>query len=147
MVKLMSQCEPGEKFTTGSQIITATDIETFARITKYDLPAFLDEKYAQSKGFKTRMAQGGLTFSVSIGLMDSSGILDDAIALVGANNIKFLAPVYAYDTIAVEIELLDKRMTKDGKRGILTLKLVTKNQNGEPVAEGEHIEMFRVNPE
>ena len=147
MVKLMSQCEPGEKFTTGSQIITATDIETFARITKYDLPAFLDEKYAQSKGFKTRMAQGGLTFSVSIGLMDSSGILDDAIALVGANNIKFLAPVYAYDTIAVEIELLSKRITKDGKRGILTLKLVTKNQNGEVVAEGEHLEMFRMNPE
>ena len=147
MVKLMSQCEPGEKFTTGSQIITATDIETVARITKYDLPAFLDEKYAQSKGFKTRMAQGGLTFSVSIGLMDSSGILDDAIALVGANNIKFLAPVYAYDTIAVEIELLSKRITKDGKRGILTLKLVTKNQNGEVVAEGEHLEMFRMNPE
>jgi acyl dehydratase len=143
MVKLVSQFEPGEKYTTDPHIVTATDIENFARTTRYEKPIFLDEQYARDMGFKDRIAQGGFTLSLTTGLIDSSGILDDAIALAGLNNVRFMAPVYPYDTLRVEVELLSRRVTADGKRAVCTLKWVTRNQNGEAVAEGEHVEICR----
>jgi len=146
MTKTVSQFEPGEKFITKSKIITPTDIDTFARITSYDDRMFLDEEFAKSKGFKTRIVQGGLTFSVAIGLLEHSGFIDDVIAYLGSNKLWFSALVYPYDILTVEGELLDKRITKDGERGIIHYKWVAKNQRGEMVIEAENTCMFAVHP-
>jgi len=146
MTKTFSQFEPGEKFATKAKTITPTDIDIFARITRCDDRMFLDEEFAKSKGFKTRLAPGALTFSVAIGLLEQSGHIDDVLAYMGANKLWFTAPVHPYDILHVEGELLDKRITKDGERGIIHYKWVTKNQRGETVIEAENTCMFAVHP-
>ena len=105
---------------------------------------FLDEEYAKSKGWKTRIVQGGLTFSMSIGLLENSGLIDDIIAYLGTDKLKFITPVYPHDILTVDGELLDKRISKDGGRGIIHYKWTTKNQKGEAVVEGENTCMFEV---
>jgi acyl dehydratase len=144
MTKTISQFQPGEKFITKSRFVTATDVDTFARITGYDDLMFLDEEHAKSKGWKTRIVQGGLVFSMSIGLLENSGLIDDVIAYLGTDNLKFPAPVYPHDILTVDGELLDKRITKDGERGIIHYKWITKNQKGETVVEGVNTCMFKV---
>jgi acyl dehydratase len=145
MTKTFSQFEPGEKFITKSRIITPADIDIFARITGYDDRFFLDAEFAKSLGFKTRFAPGGLTFCVSIGLLAHSGHIDDVIAYMGANKLWFTTPVYPYDILHVEGELIDRRITKDPERGIIHYKWLTKNQRDETVIDAENTCMFLVN--
>ena len=144
MPKTLSQAEPGEKFITPAKIITQTEEEFFCVTTENKLAIFLADAAAQAKGWDKRIVPGALTFSVSIGLMESSGILDDVLAFLGTDELRFIAPVYLEDTLHVEVELLEKRLTKAGDRGTVRYRWQTINQNGKEVARGINTCMFKV---
>lgn len=144
MSKTLSQSEPGEKFITPAKFITQTDEELFCATTENKLGIFLSDAAAQSKGWDRRIIPGALTFSVSIGLMESSGILDDVLAFLGTDELRFIAPVYIGDTLHVEVELLEKRLTKAGDRGTVRYRWQAINQNGKEVARGINTCMFKV---
>ncbi len=69
--------------------------------------------------------------------MIQSGFIADVMAYMGTDKMKFLAPVYPYDTIRAEAEVLSKKETKKGN-WICSYKWVVKNQNDEAVSEGEN---------
>lgn len=143
MAKTLSQAEPGEKFVTPAKIITQTDEELFCVTTENKLGIFLSDSAAQAKGWNKRIVPGALTFSISIGLMESSGILDDVMAFLGTDELRFVAPVYIGDTLQVEVELLEKRITKAGDRGTVHYRWQTYNQDGKVVARGINTCMFK----
>jgi len=144
MNKRLSQFEPGEKTTTKTKIITLTDVETFANMTRNALPLFLDEKCAQSLGWRTRLVPGPLTFSCAIGLMEDAGLLDDVMAFMASDKIRFTAPVYPYDSLTIQVELISKKLTKDRTRGLVNYRWVGKNQEDKTIIEGENTCMFKV---
>ena len=135
--KYIQNMEAGDRLVTKSRVITKTDLELYAISTGDTHPMFLSEEYAQSLGWKTQLVPGLLSYSIAIGLLIQSGFIADVIAYMGTDKLRFLAPVYPYDAIRVEAEVLSKKETKTGNL-VCSYKWVIKNQKDEEVAEGEN---------
>ena len=133
----LQDMEIGDRFVTKSRVITRTDLELYAVSTGDTHPMFLSEEHAQAAGWKTQIVPGLLAYSIAVGLMIQSGFIADVIAYMGTDKMKFLAPVYPYDTIRAETEVLAKKQTKTGN-WIGSYKWVIRNQNNEATAEGEN---------
>jgi len=140
----LSQSIIGSKHVTPSKIMTQGEEELFCSITENELGIFLSDEAAKNKGWKGRIIPGPLIFSVSNGLMEASGILDDVVAFLGTDEMRFVAPGSIGDTIHVEIELVEKRLTKSGDRGVVRYKWRTITQNGKDIARGINSYMFKV---
>jgi len=137
MQKHIPDMEIGDSFITKSRVITKTDLELYAISTGDTHPMFLSEEHARAAGWKTQIVPGLLSYSIAIGLLIQSGFIADVIAYMGTDKMRFLAPVYPYDTIRVEAEVLSKKRTKTGN-WVCSYKWVIKNQNDEATAEGEN---------
>lgn len=137
MQKHIPDMEIGDSFITKSRVITKTDLELYAISTGDTHPMFLSEEHARAAGWKTQIVPGLLSYSIAIGLLIQSGFIADVIAYMGTDKMRFLAPVYPYDTIRVEAEVLSKKRTKTGN-WVCSYKWVIKNQNNEATAEGEN---------
>lgn len=137
-VKTISQASPGEKLITDKITITEEAQATFCQITRNTLPMFLDDEAARANGWKGRLVPGVMTMSCTIGLMEEAGFLDDVVAFMGADKLKYLAPVYIGDTLHVEIDFIEKKVIKDGKRSIILYKYKTYNQDGTAVLEAQN---------
>ncbi|MBI4362824.1 MAG: MaoC family dehydratase N-terminal domain-containing protein [Euryarchaeota archaeon] len=126
----------GDKFTTARRTVTEADITAFAGLSGDFHPLHTDEEYAKKGPFKGRIAHGMLTLSIASGLKVRQGLFTDTlIAFLGMEGLRFTAPVRIGDTIHVETEVLEKRRTSDGKRGVAKTRSLIKNQKGETVAE------------
>ncbi|MBE0618660.1 MAG: MaoC family dehydratase N-terminal domain-containing protein [Proteobacteria bacterium] len=136
--KTISSGAPGEAFITGSKTINEEEAAAFCRITANTLPVFLSDEAAQAKGWPRRLVPGVMTMSLSIGLMEEAGFLDDVVAFMGADRLRYLAPVFIGDTLHVEVEFIEKQPTKNGKRNIITYKFKTLNQDGTTVLEAQN---------
>ena len=138
MQRHIQNMDIGDRFVTKSRVITRTDLELYAISTGDTHPMFLSEEQAKAAGWKNQLVPGLLTFSIAVGLLIQSGYISDVMAFMGTDKVKFNAPVYPYDTIRVETEVLSKKQTKDAN-WICSYKWIVRNQNGEAVAEGENI--------
>jgi len=134
--------EIGGKFITKPRVVTKTDLELYAISTGDTHPMFLSEEHAKASGWKTQLVPGLLTFSIAVGLLIQSGFIADVIAFLGTDKVKFNAPVYPYDSIKVEAEVLSKKQTKSAN-WICRYKWIIRNQNNEAVVEGENTCMFK----
>lgn len=138
----------GEKFSTMPRVVTATDLETFCTLSGMMHPLFMSDsqvrsdQYARAIGFTGRVAPGQLLLSIMMGSLVSSGILNDVVAQLGINNVKFTAPCYPYDMLHTEIEITGNRETK-GDRIIVDYKWQSVKQDGKPVVTGENTCMFK----
>ena len=144
MSKALSQFEVGEKFVSAPKIVTVSDIELFCSITRGNLSLFLRDDFAQSLGWERRLSPGALNSAICTGLIEEAGLLDNVMAYLGVDKIRFTHPVYPGDSITVYVELLSKRMTKAADRGLVTYKWEGKNQRDEIVVSGENVCMFKV---
>jgi acyl dehydratase len=59
----------------------------------------------------------------------------NTIAGLGMDAFRFQQPVRAGDTLHAEIEVLEKKETRDAGRGVLTLAIRVLNQRGEVALE------------
>ena len=136
--KPAQETEVGDKFITKSRVITKTESELFVTNTGDIHPMFMNERAAQAVGWKTQLVPGLLTFSIAVGLLIQAGYLRDVIAFMGTDKVRFNAPVYPYDSIRVETEMLSKKRTSKGN-WICSYSWMVLNQDGEAVIEGENI--------
>ena len=138
MQQHVQNMEIGDKFITKPRVITKTDLELYAISTGDTHPMFLSEERAKAAGWKNQLVPGLLTFSIAVGLLIQSGYISDVMAFMGTDKVKFNAPVYPYDAVRVETEVLSKKQTKSGN-WTCSYKWIVRNQNDEAVAEGENI--------
>ncbi len=113
-----------------SKTITEADIFAFAGITGDFNPLHVDEKFAKKSMFKGRIAHGML----SAGLICNT--LTDMIGLGGVHisqSVRFKAPVKIGDTVQVESEVTDLKLTKNR----LIIKSTLTNQDEVVVMKGE----------
>ena len=71
-------------------------------------------------------------------------VLDAAVAWLGVDNMRMLAPVKIGDTITVVVEVLDKQPTKKPDRGIQVWRYTVKNQRREDVMVLDYKMMFHM---
>lgn len=81
------------------------------------------------------------------GTEEQLGIFDDTVvALTGLDKVRFKSPLHAGDTIKLEIEIIDKRETKNPEQGIIVHKEYCLNQRGEIVLEAESTHLMLRKP-
>ncbi len=125
----------GDKFATRSRIVTGTDIDMFAILTGATNPTFLDDTSAREMGHEKRIVPGLLILSLGLGLLYSLGLFDHLIALLGIEQIKFVAAVNSGDKIQCNVEIVTKKETRKKDRGIVIAKWDCQSQGEKQVLE------------
>jgi len=114
-----------------SKTISETDIYLYAGITGDFNPAHINEAYAQTTAFKTRIAHGMLIAGFISNLLGTR--LPGPGTIYMSQDLKFLAPVAIGDTITATVEVIDILTEKKRVR----LKTTCMNQKGTIVLDGE----------
>ena len=124
--------EVGAIHTTRSRLVTDADHDAFCKLVGYDVPLFLDNAYAQSRGLDGRICPSHLVMSFSTAM--TGGLFSDSvIALAGIENAKFLRNVSPGDTLSTEVEVMSKRLTSKPDRGLVVFRDHVYNQHGQEV--------------
>ncbi len=116
-----------------SKTISESDVYLFAGVTGDLNPAHVNEEYAKSTFFKTRIAHGMLSasfISTVIGTM-----LPGPGTIYMSQEVSFLAPVKIGDTVTAIVEVAE--IMADKKR--VRLKTYCINQKNKTVVDGEAI--------
>lgn len=129
-----------EDFTVGeviehalSKTIFESDNNFFSLLTMNNHPVHTNIDYAGKNQHGQILVVGTLVFSLAVGITvpDISG---KAIANLGYEEVKHLAPTFINDTIYVRSRILDKRESKSkNDRGIIYVESIAYNQRGEDV--------------
>ena len=130
----------GETFNSKSRTISLDDIETFAHFTGDTFYAHMDEDAAKANPFfPGRVAHGYLLLSFAAGLFvqpDPGPVL----ANTGLDNLRFMAPVQADDSIKVRLSVKAKTPRND-EYGEVRWHVTLTNQDDAAVAEYELLTM------
>jgi acyl dehydratase len=130
----------GLRVETERRVVTAADIDAFAELSGDANPLHTDDEYARSVGFAGRIAHGLLVLSVESGL--SSDADDWSMGTYLEETRRFVEPVLPGDEIYSVSEVTDVRRSRSKPdRGIVTLRVQTRNQRDEVVLEGTDVIM------
>ena len=127
--KSYEQLELGQK-ASFSKTISETDIYLFAGISGDFNAAHVNEAYAKTTRFKTRIAHGFIPMSLSAPVigMQLPGLGTVVVDLYT----RFVRPTYIGDTITATAEVVEKSDEKDRVK----LNIFWVNQDGDLVCEG-----------
>jgi len=116
-----------------SKTIFESDNNLFSLLTMNHHPVHLNTDYAEKEQHAKILVVGTLVFSLAVGITvpDISG---KAIANLGYEDIRHLAPVFINDTIYIRTKILNKQESKSKlDRGIVSVETIVSNQNGTDV--------------
>lgn len=129
-----------EDFIVGSEIkhslsktIFESDNNLFSLLTMNHHPVHTNLDYAKKNQHGKILVVGTLVFSIVVG-MTVPDISGKAIANLGYEDIRHLAPVFINDTIYAKTKILSKRESNSkNDRGIVYVETIGYNQNNEEV--------------
>ena len=128
----------GFAYRTSARTITEADVVAFAALTGDFNRAHVDAEFAAAAAFGQRIAHGLLVVAFMSGLNTRTivnQLLESSqLALLGIDT-RFLKPTYLGDTIHVDIEVIEARLTSKPGRGVLTFRRNAVNHRGEIVVE------------
>jgi acyl dehydratase len=124
----------GQRFGSGTYVVTADTIMTFARMFDPQ-PFHLNAETAKATVFLGLAASGWHTAAMTMRLIvDSEFKPAGGILGVGVDELRWLNPVRPDDLLRVESEVLETRpSTSRPDRGVLKTRHTTYNQKGEAV--------------
>jgi len=128
----MDQLQVGDA-AESRKTISESDVYLFAGVTGDFNPVHVDEEFAKTTPFGSRVAHGPLTFSLCAGLLGTE--LPGVGTVAVSNQVEYKRPVYIGDTIAVRVEVA----ALDPERGRATMAVTWNNQHGDLVATGEMV--------
>ena len=107
---------------------------TLVRVGNYTHPLFSDLEVAKKSGMPALPLPGQALLLLAGGAAENSGLIDDAIALVGLSETQFLKPAFAGDSITLDLTELDRTPTSKGDKAIANFAWEITNQHGEILA-------------
>ena len=140
--------EVGQKFISPSRTITDGMATMLIDIGGFTAPQFNDEISAKKTPLGWRALPGRMIFALMGGLVERMGILHSPGPgiLVGADKLKWKAPLRVGDTIYLEFETTEMRKTSNPKWGLVKDKEILKNQKGEVICEVEITHLYTYRP-
>jgi acyl dehydratase len=132
-----------------TRTVGAHDVTTFAGLTGDMAELHTSETYAAASEFGGRIAHGMLNLALAHGLVVRSGrLVTSGVALLGWNNIRFLAPLRLGDTVQADWETIALRDSDSRpEMGIVTDRITLKNQTGTVIMTGDVAELVRKRPQ
>ncbi len=119
-----------------TKTFTETDAYLYAGISGDFYPLHIDEEYAKTTPFGTRLVHGCLTFSLA-STVSGQAAKKGAVSL-GYDHLRFLKPVYYGDTVTAVYTIVEK----DEDRMRTKARCEMTNQRGEMVLTCEHFLKF-----
>ncbi len=132
--------KPGFRFRTHRRTIAESDVASFVNLTwlTEELFAVTDDSQRAIKG---RAVPGALVYSFAEGLLLPS-MQDTGLAFLNAT-VDVKGPTVVGDTIHVECEVTEARLTSKGDRGLVRFNNKVLNQRGETVLEYNPLRMLK----
>ena len=148
--KYFDEIEVGDTLITHRRTITESDIVNFAGISGDYFYAHMDDIAARESIFEKRVAHGYFILSAAAGLF-----VDPApgpvLANYGLDNLRFVKPVYAGDTIQVRLTCKQKTAKETPPdvipQGVVAWDVEVTNQDQEPVAIYTILTLVKRKPE
>ena len=130
----------GFRFRTHRRTIAESDLASFVNLTwlTEELFAVGDDT---NRAIKGRPVPGALVYSFAEGLLLPS-MQDTGLAFLNAT-LDIKGPTFVGDTIHVESEVLEARLTSKGDRGLVRFANKVLNQRGEAVLEYNPLRMLK----
>ena len=133
----------GRQFKTIGRTITESDIVNFINCTGMTEVLFIDLEYLENHSdIRGRVAPGALGYTIAEGLLVQSTMQHTGLAFLNME-LDVRAPVFAGDTIHVECEVIESRLTSKGTRGLVRTRNKIINQNGQVVIEYTPLRMVK----
>lgn len=136
--KYWDDAREGDECTSPTYEVTEARINSYAELTGDFTPVHVDEAYARTTPFGTRVAHGLFGLSIADGLKTQS----EYRFLPGMSlgwTWDFLLPIRIDDVLHVKFQVGSMRPSKSKPGwGIVALPSELINQNGEVVQRGEH---------
>ena len=121
---------PGRRFVHATpRTITAGDAALYIALTGARQPLHCSEPLARAMGHRACPIDDLLVFNIAFG-KTVADISYNAVANLGYADVRFLAPVYAVDTLACESEVIGAKENTNGKTGIVYVRSEATNQEG-----------------
>jgi acyl dehydratase len=128
----LDDLRPGQTFALGRRSITRDDILAFAK--EWDpQPFHLDEDAARASIYGQLIASGWHTVCIFMRLF-ADGLLNRtaAIGSPGVDELRWLKPVCAGDSLEAAVEILEVRPSRSRPdRGAARIRCVVRNQQGD----------------
>ena len=120
----------GRRFKTVGRTVTEADIVNFINCTGMTEVLFTDMEYLQHESdIKGRVAPGALAYTLAEGLLVQSTMQHTGLAFLNME-LNVQAPVFAGDTLHVECEVIEARLTGKPGRGLVRTKNNIVKQDG-----------------
>jgi hypothetical protein len=124
----------GFRFRTHRRTLREADLVAFMTLTGLTEEIFTVKE-------KKQLLPGALVYSYAEGLLLPS-MQDTGVAFLNAT-LDVKAPTYVDDTIHVECEVVEHRLTSKGDRGLVRFSNLVKNQSGEVVLAYNPLRMLK----
>jgi acyl dehydratase len=128
--RYFDEIELGQRWMVKGRTITEADIVNFAYLSGDWHSIHTDQEYAAQTSFGQRIAHGFLIFSIATGMVPANR--ETVLALYGLDRVRFTAPVFAGDTVHLEMEAIEKNERDDGT-GVVAFDFRMINQHDKPV--------------
>ncbi len=113
--------------------ITDHDETWFSLMTMNQNPGHIDAHFSSTGPFGKRIVNGVFVLACAVG-MSVSDVTGDALAVLGYDAVKHLAPTFPGDTLYARTKVVSKRKSKSReKQGIVEVETEVFNQRDEVV--------------
>lgn len=130
--------DEGQVDISPGRTITETDIVMYSWISGDVNPMHTNAVYAGNSPLGQRIAHGTLGMSICTGLSAQiGGLIGTAIAALGVEEWKFIAPIFIGDTVTLHATVVEARISQSKPdRGVLTRRMDLFNQDNNLVQSG-----------
>ena len=136
--------EPGFRFRTHRRTISEADLSAFINLTWLTEELFAvveNEADDSARALKGRAVPGALVYSFAEGLLLPT-MQDTGLAFLNCT-LDVKAPTVVGDTLHVECEVTEHRLTSKGDRGLVRFVNKVVNQRGEVVLEYNPLRLLK----
>jgi acyl dehydratase len=134
-------CPVGTRFRTHRRTITESDLSAFVNLTWLTEELFTVDDDSE-RALKGKPVPGALVYAFAEGLLLPS-MQDTGLAFLNAQ-LDVKRSTLVGDTIHVEVEVVEARLTSKGDRGLVRFANEVKNQNGETVITYNPLRMVKL---
>jgi acyl dehydratase len=128
-----------------TRTVTETDNLLFTTLTMNVQPLHLDTEFAANSPYGQRIVNSIFTLGVVTGIPVQETTLGTTLGNLGFRTVEFPKPVFIGDTLRVETETLDKRLSSSRpERGIVGIEHRAFNQRDELVCRVQRTAMMMV---
>jgi acyl dehydratase len=127
--------------------VTETDNVLFTTMTMNPAPLHLDAQYAATTEFGRPLMNSMFTIALVVGLSVPELTQGTIVAQLGLTDVSFPAPVFPGDTIKVETQVVEARLSRSRPdAGLVTFEHHATNQHDEVVCRARRVGLMLRQP-